>query len=245
MSVLAGAEAAGVGGAEAGTAGATGAGAGLRARPSAYRGRHAGAQSDYRGRHAAPQRRAPARTPRPAGGQGRLAPRENPAQQGGQAGLAPQRQQPDKSRSRQQQQAPSAQERAQGFGKKQAVRLSSGTWHRIVIAEFIATVLIIVAVPFLVPRTSSSGSPEEEAAAAVKTLALSRPLVRLTAVCIVFFLLALSANGERSGRVAAAGGALVMLGTLYNATEAITALGQMFTGAARPPAAADTSGGGT
>jgi hypothetical protein len=230
VTVIAGAEAAGVG-AEAGAAGTAGAGA-RSMRPGAAR--RAGPQSGYQARHARPERTAPARPARRRGGQARLAPRGNPAQQGGQGSLAPQRQQEGRRGSPGRDQPPAAKERAQDYGKKQAVRLSSGAWHRIVIAEFIATVAIIVAVPFLVPRDDTSAGPGEEAAAAVRSLSLSRPLVRLTAVCILFFLLALSANGARSGRVAAAGGALIMLGTFYNATEALTALGQMFRGAAAP-----------
>jgi len=103
-----------------------------------------------------------------------------------------------------------------------------------VIAEFLATIAIIALSPFLVSRTDTSDSPEAEAKNTVAHLKLARPLVRMTAACLVFFLLALVANGREAGRVAAAGGALVMLGALLNATDAWTALGQMFTAAQVP-----------
>lgn len=125
-------------------------------------------------------------------------------------------------------------QQAQKRGKQLGAHLTTGAYHRIVIAEFLATVLIIAAAPILVPRDASSGTPAEEARAAVRSLSLSRPLTRLTAVCVIFFILALSANGQRTGRVAAAFGGLVMLGALLNATDTWTALGQMFSGAHKP-----------
>lgn len=106
------------------------------------------------------------------------------------------------------------------------------TYHRLVIAEFIATIIIIGASPFLVPRTSQSSDAESEAKAAVRAVTLGGPLIRLTAACIVFFVLALLSTGPKTGKIAAAFGALVMLGALINATDMWTALGQMFTGAA-------------
>jgi hypothetical protein len=105
------------------------------------------------------------------------------------------------------------------------------------------TVLIIAAAPFLVPRETGSDTPDKEAAAAVQSLSLSRPLVRLTAACVVFFLLALMANGARAGRTAAALGGVVTLGALLNATDTWKALGQMFAGAQHLTAGADSSVG--
>jgi hypothetical protein len=106
-----------------------------------------------------------------------------------------------------------------------------GGYHRIVIAEFIATIIIIAMSPFLVPRTTGSADPETEAKAAVRDLALSAPLVRLTAACAVFFVLALLSTGARTGKIAAAFGGLVTLGALINATDMWTAVGQVFAGA--------------
>lgn len=116
-----------------------------------------------------------------------------------------------------------------------------GGYHRIVIAEFIATIIIIGMSPFLIPRTSASDDPETEAKAAVRDLALSAPLVRLTAACAVFFVLALLSTGQKTGRIAAAFGGLITLGTLINATDMWTAVGQVFAGAqARKKVTPDT-----
>ncbi len=213
-------------GAAAEGGGAAGASSPRAGNPLRSRGRHAaGRQSAGR------QARGPAS--QSAGGQGSLAPRRTAAQRGGQGSLAPQR------ASRKGRGSPAgpadddAQQpgQVQKFARKHAPKLAATAYHRIVIAEFVATVIIIAMAPFLIPRDKSSADPEEEAAAAVRNLKLSRPLVRLTAVCIVFFILALSANGQRSGRVAAAAGALVMLGAMLNATETWAALGQAFAGA--------------
>jgi hypothetical protein len=208
-----------------------------------------GGSRAYTPRHAATQPRGIPSNPgaragrRPAvRGQAQLAPRKNPAQKRGQAQLAPKRASSGNP-ARQGQGGKSLPQRAQGQAQTQARklprRLSRTAYHRIVIAEFLATVVIICAAPLLVPRSAGSGTPGEEAAAAVRTIALSRPLVRLTAACVVFFILALLAGGERTGRVAAALGGLVALGALLNATDALAALGQMFTGAQAGAAGAD------
>jgi hypothetical protein len=204
--------------------------------------RRPGPQSNYKARHARPQRAAPARTSRPRTLQPQVAGSKTAGQQGmqpqvaSQNGSSPRRMSPEERQQRRQEREQDRREQ-QGRARQQraVTHLTSGTYHRIVIAEFLATVLIIAAAPFLVPRDTSSGTPAEEAAAAVKSLALSKPLTRLTAVCVIFFVLALTANGERTGRVAAAFGALVMLGAMLNATDTWTALGQVFTGAAGPP----------
>ncbi|HEY2089880.1 MAG TPA: hypothetical protein VGH54_28150 [Mycobacterium sp.] len=178
----------------------------------------------------APQRAAYRPSARqPARGQPRVAPRGNPAQTGGQPPVAPKQDGGGGGGGQDQEQS----------RDRSGLSLPGGSYHRIVIAEFLATVVIISAAPFLVPREANSAAPEKEAAAAVASLKLSRPLVRLTAACVVFFLLALMANGARSGRTAAALGGLVTLGALLNATDTWAALGQMFTGAAHLTAGAD------
>jgi|SRR5579859_1294883 len=221
------------GAAEGGASGVA-SGAGSRA----YTPRHAATQP----RGGRPRPRARAARPAPGRGQGQLAPRKNPAQQGGQGQLAPQRANrgnPAQQDRQQQRGRQGAQGQLQQQAQKQRKAFTRTAYHRIVIAEFLATVLIIAAVPFLVPRDSGSGTPGEEAAAAVGSLSLSRPLVRLTAACVVFFMLALLANGQRTGRAAAALGGLVTLGALLNATDALTALGQMFAGAQSATAGVD------
>lgn len=100
---------------------------------------------------------------------------------------------------------------------------SGSTYRRIILAEFAACVVLVGASPFLKPR-SSTETPAEAAAA----LALSAPMVRLTAVCLTFFILALLANGPRSGKIAAAFGGLVTVGTLVNATDSAKGLTAVF-----------------
>jgi hypothetical protein len=102
------------------------------------------------------------------------------------------------------------------------------TYHRIVLAEFAVCIVLIAASPVLTPRTKASGAT----VAVDATASLAGPLVRLTAVCVVFFVLALMATGPKAGKVAAAFGGLVVAGTALNATDMFTALGHAFTGTA-------------
>jgi uncharacterized membrane protein YgcG len=106
-----------------------------------------------------------------------------------------------------------------------------------VLAEFVLTIILIGASPILTPRKGDSGSPQKEASA----ISFAAPVVRLTAACIVFFALALAANGEKSGKIAAAFGGLIVLGTLLNATDMFKALAQVF--APVEPADSGTGGG--
>jgi len=198
----------------------------------------AGKKPGYTGRHRGPQRPAPGRRSSGRSLQPQVAGRKTAGQQGMQPQVAAKKGNPARRGSGQgdqdQEQQGRFQQQAQKRGKQLGAHLSAGTYHRVVIAEFLATVIIIAAAPFLVPRDAGSGTPAEEAEAAVKSVSLSKPLTRLTAVCVIFFILALSANGQRTGRVAAAFGALVMLGAMLNATDTWSALGQMFAGAAAP-----------
>jgi hypothetical protein len=114
-------------------------------------------------------------------------------------------------------------------GQRVTAALPSKTYHRIILAEFVTCVVLISAVPFLTPR--KAGAP-----AGSEAVSLAAPLVRLTAVCILFFVLALMGSGQKSGKAAAAFGGLVTLGTLLNATDTITTLAAAFT--AKPAAAA-------
>lgn len=132
--------------------------------------------------------------------------------------------------------APGSVYRVQAPGGQQLegrVRLPSKTYHRIVLAEFIATVLIIAAGPIVVPQKSSAGSD-------AVSVTFAGPLVRLTAVCVLFFILALMATGERSGKVAAAFGGLVLTGAAVNAGDMWSALASAV-GAVKPGTAGSSS----
>jgi len=93
-----------------------------------------------------------------------------------------------------------------------------------VLAEFVLTIILIGLSPVLTPRRGDSGTPQDVAAG----VSFAAPLVRLTAACIVFFALALASTGEKSGKLAAAFGGLIALGTALNATDMLTAIGQAF-----------------
>lgn len=90
--------------------------------------------------------------------------------------------------------------------------------HKLVIAEFMLCVILIGAAPILTRKAGPGNSH----------LYAANDFVRLTAVCLLFFVLALLANQPRSARWAAAFGGLVTLGTVFNATQAITALASIF-----------------
>lgn len=95
-----------------------------------------------------------------------------------------------------------------------------GVAHKLVIAEFAACVIMIGADPVLTRKPADSH------------LYLANDFIRLTAVCGLFFVLALAANTEKMAKVSAAFGALVTLGILFNAAPAFSAVSTIFTGAA-------------
>jgi hypothetical protein len=99
--------------------------------------------------------------------------------------------------------------------------------HKAVVAEYLLCIVLIGASPVLT-RTPGDGG----------RLYVANDFVRLSAVSLLFFVLALMSTGRSASRAAAAFGALVTLGTLYNARGAITAAGGVF-------AAAKTSHGAT
>jgi hypothetical protein len=89
--------------------------------------------------------------------------------------------------------------------------------HRWVIAEFIACVVIVGASPILTRPPGKSGH-----------LYVANDFLRLTAVCLLFFILALMANNARTARFAAAFGGLVTLGAVVNANKALIAIAEIF-----------------
>lgn len=121
----------------------------------------------------------------------------------------------------------------------------ANTWHRVVLAEFVIAIVIVGASPVLTPRPGTTAAGDVAGAA----VSLAGPLVRLTAVCVLFFALALMSTGAKAGKVAAAFGALVDLGALLNATDEIKLLAQALTPArttitAAEAQAAKAGGGG-
>ena len=102
--------------------------------------------------------------------------------------------------------------------------------------------LILIATEILGPLGEGDKLPSPQQAA--KSSVGAGILVRMTAASILFFVLALMANGPRAGRIAAAFGGLVTVGTALNAGPVWTGLGRVFGGAAGPPPAAPAAGEG-
>lgn len=103
-----------------------------------------------------------------------------------------------------------------GFSTTASAGKGSGA-HRLVIAEFVACVVLIGASPLLT-RQANGGH-----------LYVANDFLRLSGVCVLFFILALMSNSPQMSRFSAAFGGLVTLGALYNANAAITAIAQLFT----------------
>jgi hypothetical protein len=128
----------------------------------------------------------------------------------------------------------------QRTAKSVAVPKPGATYHRWVLAEFIACLMMAVVGAVLSPRKRADG-----------VITWASLIVQLTAISGVFFVLALLSAGRTMGKVAAAFGLLVTLGVLFNSTAAFKALAKMFspppsatgTGAAGSTAAAPTSTG--
>ncbi len=98
-------------------------------------------------------------------------------------------------------------------GNQVSVALPGKTYHRYILAEFVACVAMIAGGMILIP---AQGAKQGGGAA---TRSFAKQLVQLTAVCIVFFILALAGGGEKTGKVAAAFGGLITLGVGWNLSE--------------------------
>jgi hypothetical protein len=103
-------------------------------------------------------------------------------------------------------------------GQQVAATPPSKTYHRFILAEFIACLAMVAASLVLTPGQAAT---EGDATA---TRSFAKELVQLTALCIVFFVLALASTGEKTGKVAAAFGGLVTLGVAWNLSGIFTGL---------------------
>lgn len=112
--------------------------------------------------------------------------------------------------------------RALSIPKFSGLKGGSGAAHKVVIAEFVLCVVLIGIAPILVRPPAPDGSGREH-------VYLANDFVRLTATCLLFFVLALLANQPRSARFAAAFGGLVVLGAAFNANKAFIAVSSLFT----------------
>lgn len=101
------------------------------------------------------------------------------------------------------------------------------TYHRWVMAEFIGCIALTGLTPLITQPKDAEGNDVNNTDAMFGAEAL----IRLTALCVVFFILALLANHEKSGKFAAAFGGLILAGLLINTDPTIwTKIGSLFTG---------------
>lgn len=109
-----------------------------------------------------------------------------------------------------------AQKNLTSLAKQVAKPKPGKSYHRIVLGEFVVCVVLIF--------TGSIVKPKVKDGAYV----FVHVLVQLTAVCAVFFVLALLGSAKTTGKLAAAFGFLITLGVLLNSTGAIIELGKIF-----------------
>lgn len=104
---------------------------------------------------------------------------------------------------------------------------SQKTYHRWVMAEFVGCIVLVGLTPLLNEPKDANGQP----AATADVLFGADALVRLSALCVVFFILSLLSNQEKSGKFAAAFGGLIMTGILVNTSPAMwKQIGSLFGG---------------
>lgn len=111
--------------------------------------------------------------------------------------------------------------------------IGTGSAHRIVSAEF-ALCVVLVGVTPIVMRNPENGH-----------VYIPNDFVRLSAVCLLFFVLALLSNNPRSSRFAAAFGGLVTLGVVYNCAQSLNAIGSIFVNSAKNKGVVATAAEGT
>jgi hypothetical protein len=120
-------------------------------------------------------------------------------------------------------------------GNQVAFRTPDKSYHRVILAEFLACLMLVVASIILVPaQTASEGAGDS-------TRSFAKELVQITAICIVFFVLALMASGAKTGKVASAFGGLVTLGVAWNASGVFSALAKAIGPAKAKTAAASSA----
>lgn len=91
------------------------------------------------------------------------------------------------------------------------------TYHRVVLAEFIGAAVLAVVGGILSPRKRADGNPT-----------WVHLIVQLTAICFVYFILALLSARPTLGKVAAAFGLLVLLGILMNSADSVRKMAAVF-----------------
>jgi hypothetical protein len=122
---------------------------------------------------------------------------------------------------------------------------SQKTYHRWVMAEFVGCIVLVGVTPLLNEPKDADGN----AVATQDVLFGADALIRLSALCVVFFILSLLSNHEKSGKFAAAFGGLIMTGILINTSPTLwKKMGSLFGGdvgsGTQPQQSASQAGGG-
>lgn len=123
--------------------------------------------------------------------------------------------------------------RAQQFAPLKLPGSGAGS-RGVIVAEFAACVVLIGITPVVMRKPDQDGH-----------LYVPNDFVRLTAVSLVFFVLALAANTPKAARASAAFGVLVLLGTAFNARQSFAAIGKIFTATGKPGGATASAKAGT
>lgn len=113
-------------------------------------------------------------------------------------------------------------------GQQVSARAPERAYHRFILAEYLACVAMVTASMILLPAQDA----QQGTATAARSFA--KELVQLTALSLVFFVLALAAGGPKTGKVSAAFGGLVTLGVAWNLSQIFGALAKTLTGAGNP-----------
>ena len=121
-----------------------------------------------------------------------------------------------------------AADRAQQFSQEHG-----GPYHQYLLAEFMACIVMIIGSLILLPAGGSTDARS-----------YARQLVQLTAVCLVFFVLALASAGPKTGKVGAAFGGLVTLGVAWHLSEMWSALTKALGGQAHTNTPSKSGGKG-
>jgi hypothetical protein len=112
---------------------------------------------------------------------------------------------------------PGNQRQSQSAGGPNITITGGTTYHRWVMAEFIGCVVLTGMTPLLNEPKDVKGQPITTQAA----LFGADALLRLTALSVVFFILALLSNHEKSGKFAAAFGGLITAGLLVHTSPSL------------------------
>ena len=120
-----------------------------------------------------------------------------------------------------------------GGGTPGGFKLPAGQGaHRILVAEFALCVVMIGMTPVVMRKPDDQGR-----------LYMPNDIVRISAVTIIFFTLALLSNNRGGSRFAAAFGALITLGVLYNTAGSLKVVGEIFAGSSKTGAVQSADAG--